>query len=91
MHRLRRPAALLGEVKSFQHVEHFDEADASRGGRRRGIDIVAAVRPVDRLTLVGGVLRQVVFRYQALARFHLGDEQVGDRPLVESVRAAVGH
>ena len=55
--RFGRPAALLLQVEVFEDVEHLDQADAARAGRRRSIDVVAAIGAVDRLAGLGPVAR----------------------------------
>ena len=50
--RFRRPAALFLQVEVFEDVEHLNQADAAGTGRRRAVDVVAAIGAVDRLARV---------------------------------------
>ena len=85
--RLRREAIVLLQVEGFEDVEHLHQAGAAGTWRRRAVDVVAAIGAVDRLALDGLVVGEVVGGDQPAARFHLGDELVGDLALCRTRRA----
>jgi hypothetical protein len=69
----------------------FEQDDAAGTGRGRDVDVVfAAVARGQGLALDGAVVGQVGGGDQPVAAAHLGEDGVGDRAVVERVRAAVG-
>ena len=57
--------AEFGEVIGPQDVEHLDQRDASRGGRRRAEDLVTVIGAVDRDALLDLVVGEVGFGDEA--------------------------
>src|SRR5262249_59489309 len=67
------------------------KANAAGTGRRRRVDVVAAVGPVDRRSRDGPVAVEVGPGDEPAAGLHLGDDLLGDRPLVKGVRPFLGN
>ena len=83
----RRVVADPGEIESFQDVQHLNQHDAARAGRRHADDLVAAIAAAYRLALDRLVPRQVLERDDAAVVGHeIGDQPCGLAP-VEAVLA----
>ncbi len=88
--RRRRQQALRLEIEGFEDVEHCDERDAARTGRRHRHDVVALVSAFDRCAFLGLVSGEISLRDNPAVRLHLFSDAVGDPSFVEGVGAAVG-
>src|SRR6185503_609460 len=76
-------------VVALHDVQDLPHRDTTGTRRRHGIDRVAAVTDLNRRAPLGPVAAQVVFRDQATAALHLGDDQVRDLAAIEYVGAGV--
>ena len=70
MHTGRRARSELREVVAFEKVEHFDQRDAARAGRRHRDDIVAAVCALHRRASDRFVVFEVLARDQPAVGQH---------------------
>ncbi|MCY1241417.1 hypothetical protein D9M72_543150 [compost metagenome] len=91
VNRVRGAIAHVGKRIAFEHVEDFTDDHATGRRRRRGDDVIAAIIALDRLQFAHRIALEVrLGEHAALLRARL-DDLIGDRALVEGVRAFFGN
>ena len=78
------------QVEVLQDVEHFDQRHAAGAWRRHRDDLEPAVGALERRAFLRLIRGEILFRDQTAVGLHVRRDQIGDRPFVESVRAAFG-
>ena len=78
------------EVEALQQVEHLQDVDAAGGGGRGGYHLETLETAAHRFSLQRAVVGQVLLADQAAAALHLGDDALGNRPLIKALVAALG-
>ena len=89
MHGLRGSKSEILEGIALEDVEDLANDRASRARRRRRDNVIAAIIALDGRKLANLVLLQIRLGDDALAGRARGGNRIGDRPLVERVRASL--
>ena len=82
----------LGNIITFQDVQHLGYGQTAGRRRRQYVDGIAAVRGLQRLTQDGLVVSQVLFGDPVLAVLGISiGNLVGNLAFVENIGAALGN
>ena len=79
----------MRKIVAFEDIEHLHELDAARRRRRHRDDVIAAIAAAYRSALHRAIGFQIVGRHHAAGGPHVGGKLLGDRPLVEGLRAVL--
>src|SRR5437762_10247224 len=74
----------LRQIVALENVEHLDERDAARAGRRHRDDLVAAIRAFHGRAADRIVILQILARDEAAVREHLLLQRLRRLALVET-------
>ncbi|GBE31097.1 hypothetical protein BMS3Bbin04_02139 [bacterium BMS3Bbin04] len=87
---VHRTGSELLQIPTLEHVQHLDQVNTARARRGHGIDVIAAICSVDRLTDGRFVIRQVFGSDEAAILRHETDDLFRDAAVVEHVRPIFG-
>ncbi len=90
LHRVGAAEAIFMQVEILKNIEDLHDVDPARRRRRHRIDLITAVVAAHRRALHRFVIRQIGFGDKPAVFGHLVGYLVGNRALIEGVRAIFG-